>query len=215
MRSRIWFHHLITHLLPGMLPCLIGIIFVYSRGHYLLFDSVRTFGGLVIFLLFSLITGYIVQAIGAWFEHLTFYKDGRHPGEAYFRRESLVMLSGEQELLISKYIHRFDKDLSPEVRADPAKREECFNDCRWAIKEGRREEYIMVLDTYYDLYKGLYAAFMICGLIAIFKLLLFPSPFNNAMFLKVFGVILLGSAFSMYVSYRRTKDYLEVYSRER
>jgi len=215
MRSRFNYHDFLAYVFPGLLLCLITILAIFARGHYRLFAFIQTFAGFLLLMLFAYLVGQVLQAFGAWFEKKVFFPHGYHPGEAFFRQKSGLLHQRDFDRLIAKYKEYFGVELTAEELEDPRRREECFQQIRWGIKDDARAEYLTTLDGYYDLWRGLFISFILCALITIpiaWGILL--VPIKLAFYKKIFMVIWVASIIGIYISARRTQDYMHTYTKE-
>ena len=191
MRSRFNYHDFIAYIIPGLLPCLIGIFIIFARGHFRLFAFVQTFGGFLILLLFAYLLGHMLQAAGALFERREYFPHRFDPVVAYSWNGRFILTAEEFDKLLAKYEERFGVRPTSENLENPAFRESCFNQVRWAIRDETRAEYIRTLDGYYDMFRGLFVSFLLTALMAIpigSKLL--PVPDKPSFYFKIFLVIL-------------------------
>jgi hypothetical protein len=216
MHSRFNYHDFIAYVIPGLLPCLVGILIIFARGHYRLFFFMQTFVGLILLLLIAYLVGHFIQAFGAWVEKKVFFEHGFHPGEAYFRRESGMLPAGRFDKLLAKCREKYGFELTPEELQDPKRREACFNEIRWGIGDGARGEYIRTIDAYYDMYRGLFVSFILILLMSFWiGSGLMQVPASAAFYQKVFlYVLFVGAIIAAYISWRRAQDYLQVYTGE-
>ena len=215
MRSRFNYHDFIAYVVPGLIPLLVAVLFVWARGHYRLFFFIQTFVGLILFLIVAYVMGHFLQAAAAWFEKKLFFQRGYHPGEAYFRKGSGALSEREFNKLIAKFNERFNVELTPEDLENPKVREACFYECRWGIKDDARAEYIRVLDAYYDMFRGLFVAFILCVILSVpIGVGIVQVPLSASFFWKVFLTILVVSIIAEYIAARRTQDYLQAYTKE-
>jgi hypothetical protein len=216
MRCRFNYHDFIAYVVPGLMPLLVGVLIIFARGHYRLFFFIQTFVGLILLLIAAYVMGHFIQAVGAWAEKKIFFDHGYHPGEAYFKKGSGLLSDHDYGRLLQKYRERFGVELTDEMLTDPHKREHCFNEIRWGVKDEVRAEYIRTLDAYYDLYRGFFVSFIICVILSVpIGLGLVRVPHSASFYQKVFlFLILIGSIIAEYISARRTQDYLQAYTRE-
>lgn len=215
MHSRFNYHDFLAYVLPGLMPCLVAVLFVWARGHYRLFFFVQTFVGLILLLIVSYMVGHFIQAFGAWFEKKLFFIRGYHPGEAYFRKGSGALSEREYNKLIGSFNDRFNVELTAEDLENPKVREACFYECRWGIRNDARAEYVRALDSYYDMFRGFFVSFILCVILSVpIGVGLVAVPLSASFFWKVFLVILVISVIAEYISARRTQDYLQAYTKE-
>jgi hypothetical protein len=127
-----------------------------------------------------------------------------------------MLPAGRYDKLLNMCRERYGFELTSEELQDPKRREACFSEIRWGIKDESRGEYIRTLDSYYDMYRGFFVSFIIILLMSFwigFGLVRVPmsEPFYQKIFLFLFTI---GSIIAIYISWRRTQDYLHAYTRE-